>query len=127
MNPHFAEPRWLWLAVLAPLALVALQSYSAWARKKQLGRIAAPDVVQDLTRSHSPIRRALKHILLVLAVSSIGLALARQYVELHGGRLWLESGVGQGSSFHISLPITGLAAPAPEAAKLPQMAELLQK
>jgi Ca-activated chloride channel family protein len=77
MNPHFAEPRWLWLAVLAPLALVALQSYSTWARKKQLARIAAPDVVQDLTRSHSPIRRGLKHILLVLAVGSIGLALAR--------------------------------------------------
>jgi signal transduction histidine kinase len=59
--------------------------------------------------------------------TGLGLALARQYVELHGGRLWLESGVGQGSSFHISLPITGLAASAPEAAKVPQMAELLQK
>ena len=37
-NPHFAEPRWLWLAVLGPLVLVALQRYSAWARRKQLAQ-----------------------------------------------------------------------------------------
>ena len=37
-NPHFAEPRWLWLAVLAPLVLVALQRYSAWARRRQLAQ-----------------------------------------------------------------------------------------
>jgi signal transduction histidine kinase len=39
--------------------------------------------------------------------TGLGLALSRQYVELHGGRLWLESELGQGSSFHVSLPITG--------------------
>ena len=33
-HPHFAEPHWLWLAVLAPLVLVALQRYSAWARRQ---------------------------------------------------------------------------------------------
>ena len=76
-NPHFAEPRWLWLAVLAPLALVALQRYSAWARQKQLARIAAPHFVEELTRSVSPIRRVLKQALLVLAAAGLGLALAR--------------------------------------------------
>ena len=76
-NPHFAEPRWLWLAVLAPLLLVVLQRYSAWARRKQLARLAAPDFVDELTRSHSPARRALKHALLFLAVAGVGLALAR--------------------------------------------------
>jgi len=76
-NPHFAEPRWLWLAFLGPLALLALQRYSAWARKRQLAQIAAPDFVPTLTRSHSPLRRALKNGLLILAVACIGLALAR--------------------------------------------------
>jgi Ca-activated chloride channel family protein len=76
-QPHFAEPRWLWLAVLGPLLLLALQFYAGRARKQQLAQIAAPDVLANLTRSHSPARRALKNFLLVLAVAGIGLALAR--------------------------------------------------
>jgi len=76
-SPHFAEPRWLWLAVLAPLALAVLQRYSAWARRKQLAQIAAPHFVKELTRSVSTVRRALKHALLVLAAAGVGLALAR--------------------------------------------------
>jgi Ca-activated chloride channel family protein len=76
-NPHFAEPRWLWLAVLAPLLLAALQRYSAWARKKQLAQFAAAHFVEALTRSSSPARRALKQGLLVLAAAGVGLALAR--------------------------------------------------
>ena len=58
--------------------------------------------------------------------TGLGLALSRQLVELHGGRLWLESGIGEGSSFQISLPINAAAAPFPER-HLPQMATLLQK
>ena len=76
-HPHFAEPRWLWLALLGPVALILLQRYSTWARRGQLARIVAPDFLADLTRSHSGARRALKDALLVLAVGGIGLALAR--------------------------------------------------
>jgi len=76
-HPHFAEPRWLWLAVLAPLALIALQRYSAWARRRQLAQIAAPHFLEELIRSHSPARRAVKQALLVLAIAGVGLALAR--------------------------------------------------
>jgi Ca-activated chloride channel homolog len=76
-NPHFAEPQWLWLAVLGPLLLAALQRYSAWARRRQLARIAAPEFLAELTRSHSPVRRAVKNALLILAVAGVGLALAR--------------------------------------------------
>lgn len=74
---HFAEPRWLWLAVVGPLLLLALQLYAAHARKRQLARLAAPEFIADLTRSHSPFRRMLKHVLLLLACAGIGLALAR--------------------------------------------------
>ena len=75
--PHFAEPRWLWLAVLGPVLLIALQIFAARARRRQLTQIAAPDFVASLTRSHSPVRRLVKNILLVVALAGIGLALAR--------------------------------------------------
>ncbi len=37
--------------------------------------------------------------------SGLGLAIARQLVEAHGGRMWAESGPGQGSRFTFALPL----------------------
>lgn len=34
----------------------------------------------------------------------IGLYIAREFVERHDGRLWLESRIGEGSTFHVVLP-----------------------
>lgn len=76
-HPHFAEPGWLWLAFLGPVLLFALQRYAAFARKRQLAKLAASEFLPDLVRSHSPARRLLKNALLLAAVAGIGLTLAR--------------------------------------------------
>lgn len=76
-HPHFAEPGWLWLALLSPVCVLLLHRYAALARSRQLGRFAAPAMLADLLRSHSPARRLFKNLLLVIGIAAIGLALAR--------------------------------------------------
>jgi len=38
--------------------------------------------------------------------SGLGLSISKRFVEMHGGKMWLESQVGVGTTFYFSLPVT---------------------
>ena len=47
-----------------------------------------------------------------LGGTGLGLSIAKHIMEVHGGRIWVESEVGRGSQFHFSLPIFDTGYPA---------------
>lgn len=88
----------------APPGVETLQIF--YVRDNGLGipEVARPRLFQAFQRMHGNVAPG----------EGIGLALVRRMVERHGGRIWVESVEGEGTTFYLSLPdALAVAPPAP--------------
>jgi len=64
--------------------------------------------VEDQDAVFDAFRQVGKHYTNKQEGTGLGLTLTRKFVELHGGRIWLESVPGKGSTFTFNIPETTL-------------------
>jgi PAS domain S-box-containing protein len=61
----------------------------------------APDFIERLFSRYERYEKATNKIV----GTGLGLAITRQIIEMHGGKIWVDSEPGAGSDFHFTLPV----------------------
>jgi PAS domain S-box-containing protein len=61
----------------------------------------APDFKQRLFSRYERYEKTSNKII----GTGLGLAITRQIIEMHGGKIWVDSELGSGSDFHFTLPV----------------------
>jgi len=60
---------------------------------------------EDRKRIFEPFQQLDSSIRRLYGGSGLGLTISKQFIELHGGKMWLESQVGMGTTFSFTLPL----------------------
>jgi CheY-like chemotaxis protein len=66
---------------------------------------------EDATRVFEPFCQGMHSPWRDQGGSGLGLTISKQFIELHGGRIWLESQPGQGATFAFRIPISSPLGP----------------
>jgi len=61
---------------------------------------------EDAERIFEPFSQGTQQLWRDKGGSGLGLSISRQFVRLHGGRMWLESRLGVGTTFFFTLPVS---------------------
>jgi len=65
----------------------------------------------DLGRIFEPFTQGTADSQRAKAGSGLGLSISKQFIELHGGRMWVESELGIGTTFYFGLPLFSPSSP----------------
>ena len=96
----------IFAVVVVPLVVIA---FAVTRRKTRVGERVASQTAEEqaliFERFYRPETEATRRN----QGAGLGLPIARALVELHGGRLWVESAPGAGATFWIALPTDEVA------------------
>ena len=82
---------------------------SSWAQNNRFAQVSVHDegpgiLSEDIDRLFDKFYRADNSLTRSTAGTGLGLAIAKALVELHGGKIWVESTPGSGAVFSFTIP-----------------------